>query len=251
MSGAAVSVQAPSESFWESIAHFLFPAYCQICERARSNASAGFVCEDCDEKIARIQPPFCDRCGLPSEGEITNTFTCANCRTLALDMEWARAAVIADGNFLNLIHRYKYQGALWFEACLARVIRQSVKSIPDLHAWRWIVPVPLHRVKLREREFNQAERLAHHLSLATGIPVNPGLIWRRKPTPSQTRLSREQRAENMRDAFQPVCGAMLHGDDCLVFDDILTTGATTNAVCRALRSMGAGRVAVWTLARGT
>jgi predicted amidophosphoribosyltransferase len=76
------------------------------------------------------------------------------------------------------------------------------------------------------------------------------LVRRRFPTPSQTRLTRRERADNVRDAFEQVAGTGLDGDRCIVVDDIFTTGATTSAVCGVLRRVGAGKVAVWTLARG-
>ena len=95
-----------------------------------------------------------------------------------------------------------------------------------------------------------AERLARRLGQATGITVNTRLLRRILPTRTQTRLSREERAENVRRAFTPVPGADCTGKRVVVFDDVLTTGATTNACARALRACGAAEVCVWTLARG-
>jgi ComF family protein len=116
--------------------------------------------------------------------------------------------------------------------------------------WDFIVPVPLYPVKQREREFNQAERLAFHLSAATSIPVNNKLLRRVIPTATQTLLTREQRAKNMRGAFAVPRQFGLDGERIVLVDDVFTTGATTSACAKALRNAGAGDVCVWTVARG-
>ena len=112
------------------------------------------------------------------------------------------------------------------------------------------MPVPLHPLKEREREFNQAEILARHLGEAIGIPLNAKLLRRVASTLTQTRLTREQRAANMRGAFEVRAGIELNGERVVLVDDVFTTGATTNACARALRTAGAGEVCVWTVARG-
>ena len=112
------------------------------------------------------------------------------------------------------------------------------------------MPVPLHPLKRREREFNQAERLAAKLSLATGIPTNHRAVERSEITRTQTQLNRAQRARNVHRAFRPVPRADVRGKRVVVVDDVLTTGATTSACARVLRSQGASDVCVWTVARG-
>jgi len=110
--------------------------------------------------------------------------------------------------------------------------------------------VPLHSLKEREREFNQSEILARHLSAATGIPLNAKLLRRVASTLTQTLLTREQRAANMRGAFAVRSGIKFNGERVVLVDDVFTTGATTNACALALRTAGAGEVCVWTVARG-
>jgi ComF family protein len=110
--------------------------------------------------------------------------------------------------------------------------------------------VPLHPAKKREREFNQAERLALQLSAATGIPLNTQLLKRVVPTRTQTQLTREQRALNMRHAFRLNAPQKLKGRRIVLFDDVFTTGATTSACAKVLRTAGADEVCVWTVARG-
>jgi ComF family protein len=113
-----------------------------------------------------------------------------------------------------------------------------------------IVPVPLHPTKEREREFNQAERLARRLGAAMRIPVNNRLLRRVVPTRTQTQLSRQERLANVRNAFALRGSQRLNGEPIVLVDDVLTTGATTSACAQVLRAAGAGEVCVWTVARG-
>ena len=228
----------------------VYPEVCQICGLARATPARGFVCGGCREQARFIEPPFCERCGKPFQGAIGQTFECGNCR----DGEWhfrsARWAVLARNPVLEVIHRYKYKRALWFEPFLAGLLADRAQAELALEKWDWLAPIPLHPSKEREREFNQAERLARRLSVATGIPVASRLVRRVRPTLTQTQLTREQRRANMRQAFAMRPGIRLHGERIVLLDNVFTTGATANACAEALRAGGAGDVCVWTVARG-
>src|SRR6266446_84601 len=84
---------------------FFYPEVCQLCEEHRAIAKEGFICSDCWRQVRFIRPPFCERCGLPFEGDITTTFECANCREMELHFSSARSAVEAVGAVLDAIHR--------------------------------------------------------------------------------------------------------------------------------------------------
>jgi len=229
---------------------FIYPKVCQFCSEERAEIEDGLVCSRCWSQVRFIKPPFCERCGLPFEGDLTTPFECANCREMELHFTAARSAAVASGVVLEAIHRYKYQRALWFEPFLADLLVRAAGPALREQKWDGLVPVPLHPTKKREREFNQAERLAQRLGDATDIPVNTHWLRRILPTSTQTRLTREQRAANMRGAFAMTSGRRLHGERLVLLDDVFTTGATTSACARVLRAAGAGEVCVWTVARG-
>ena len=238
------------KSWLEAGLRFFYPDACQLCYSESATASDGYVGTHCWQGVRFIRPPFCECCGLPYEGEITTRFECANCREMDLQFQSARAAVVAGHLVLDVIHRYKYQRALWFEPFLADLLVRAARPVLVKEPWDMIVPVPLHPLKKREREFNQAERLAARLGAATRLPVKTHELRRVEPTRTQTLLTRKQRAANVRRAFAVRPGCQLEGRRVILVDDVLTTGATTSACARALRDAGAREVQVWTVARG-
>jgi competence protein ComFC len=242
----------PALSSWIRAAlSFVYPEICQLCKENRATPPEGFVCSKCRAKVKPITAPFCDRCGLPYEGAINTAFECGNCRELDLKFSYARSAVLARDLLLETIHHYKYNRALWLEPFLIDLFVAGARSDLARSKWDLIVPVPLHATKLREREFNQAERLGRGLSKATGIPLAKDVVRRVIPTRTQTQLTREQRQANMRKAFSFDPARRLKGERVVLVDDVLTTGATTSACAKALLAAGAAEVCVWTVARGT
>ncbi len=234
---------------WDASLGLLYPHVCQLCQNERAESDEGYVCRACQASVADIRPPFCSICGLPVLGNVTHAFVCANCRDQKWDFDSARGAVVAEGPVREAIHRYKYHRAFWFEPFLvAHLLRQA---LPELRGRKWdaVAPVPLHPAKEREREFNQAERLGRHLAEAVSAPLETGWVRRTEPTLQQAKLTREERLANIRRAFAPKSEASLKGARILVVDDVLTTGATTSAVARVLKKMGAAEVHVWAVAR--
>lgn len=112
-----------------------------------------------------------------------------------------------------------------------------------------IIAVPLHPDRLREREFNQALLLAHHLGKQWNIPVLTNVLNRTKPTQPQTSLTRRERLKNLRRCFSVTTPSAVEGKTTLVVDDVFTTGTTVNECAKALRKAGVQAVYVQTLAR--
>ncbi|HEY3863790.1 MAG TPA: ComF family protein [Verrucomicrobiae bacterium] len=236
------------KSALDAALNFVYPPVCQICRDERAGAREGYVGGACWSGVRFVTPPFCDRCGLPYDGDIKGEFRCGNCAELEFGFSFARSAVRANAMMLEVIHRYKYQRALWFEPFLADLLQRAAQPALAGQGWDLIVPVPLHPLKLRQREFNQAERLARCLGRSLGLPVNTKAVRRVQFTETQTKLSRPRRAANVSGAFAP--GQKLDGQKVILVDDVMTTGATTSACARTLRKAGASDVCVWTAARG-
>jgi competence protein ComFC len=246
-------MSAAGQTMWKIVdagLNLFYPAICQICHKERATKDESYLCVNCRKQARRIETPFCRKCGIPFEGDITSEFDCAECADMDLKFERARAAVRVNTFILDVVHRYKYARAMWFEKYLGELLVEAASAELQKEHWDFIVPVPLHSTKKREREFNQAERLAECLGRATSIPVNASILRRVQPTETQTRLTRAERAENVRKAFALRDNLVLNGLNIIVLDDILTTGATTSACAGVLRKAGAAKIHVWTVARG-
>lgn len=242
-----------SKTVLDAFLNLVYPPVCQICRQHRATQPEGYVCTGCvsgANGVRFIVRPYCERCGLPFEGEMTAQFNCANCHGMRLYFGSARSAVVAKTLVLDVIHRYKYQGQLWFEPFLRGLLDQATRAWLQKETWDMLIPVPLHPLKHRERGFNQAERLARVFHSFSGIPVNRKALTRVKATQTQTRLSQAERMANVSEAFQCLPDHRTKDQKIILIDDVMTTGATTNACARALVRAGAAKVCVWTVARG-
>lgn len=228
----------------------LYPRQCQVCGETRFCERFAFLCDDCFASAPPIEPPWCDRCGLPFPGLAGGTFECPNCRDAGLEFERARSAVRFRGVVRRAIHGLKYNGELfWIPALEAWFL---AGAIPHLGEERWdaVVPVPLHPVRERERGLNQAAILARALSRTRGIPFLPRALKRTRFTETQTHLDRSERQKNLRGAFRAPRPGALAGRRVLLVDDVLTTGSTLSECAATLRAGGADPALVLTLARG-
>src|SRR5262245_24552603 len=165
---------------------------------------------------------------------------CGSCRRGDHAFDLARSLFLFTDPMRGILHHFKYSGRVSLAQPLGRQLRDHMRS-EDFQG-TVVLPVPLHRARERERGFNQAELLARQLKL----PVDRGLLRRRKNTPSQTGLSRSQRALNLSAAFE----VRRKPPDCvLVVDDVYTTGATLHEIAKTLKRAGTSRVEVLTVAR--
>jgi ComF family protein len=160
----------------------------------------------------------------------------------------ARAVAHFSGSMRTLVHHLKYADRHDGQTLFGRWLADAGRELrPGIDA---IVPVPLSRLRLLLRHFNQAAVLAGALSRQTGVPMYPLLLQRTRWTTSQVGMTRAQRRRNMAGAFS-VPGrrrAWLQGRSILLVDDVITTGATVEACARALKRAGAARVDVLALA---
>lgn len=187
---------------------------------------------------------------------IDRPFACPNCDDLRFSFDFARPATIRDDRTLELVHRLKYNREIHLAGELGRLAAGSfddARLLPALaEAWP-LVPVPLHRKRRKERHFNQAAEISCALSRLTGLPVLHALR-RTRETETQTMLSRRQRMENLRGAFDVtrrghrwIAASPL---GAVLVDDVLTTGSTVNECAKTLRRAGFQRVFVVTVMRG-
>lgn len=232
----------------EALLSLFFPPHCALC--GADTVGGIYLCAKCAGTARRIKEPFCRQCSQPFDGNIDGTFTCSNCRDREFHFDCAVAPYAACDAVREFIHRFKYerqyhlrhQLADWAAAGLAddRLRAQPFDAF---------VPVPLHRARRREREFNQAEVLAELLSRHAAVPVR-NAIERTRYTTTQTRLDRHERMENLRGAFRVRHPKHVKDRHLILVDDVFTTGSTVEECARVLRAAGAASVRALTVARG-
>jgi ComF family protein len=154
-----------------------------------------------------------------------------------------------EGPLRRAICRYKYSRRPHLARTLGPLLADRIRleypdDLPDL-----VVPVPLHRSRLKERTFDQALLLACAVSKTLSVPLATGVLVRAADTPTLTHQTRQQRVETVRDAFALTRPRTVRGKRVLLVDDVMTTGATASECARALRAGGAGQIVVAVLAR--
>jgi competence protein ComFC len=149
----------------------------------------------------------------------------------------------------DLIHAFKYNGKDYLGETLSRLmidfIREYSLPIKDLD---FIVPIPLSKTRLREREFNQAKILSDHLGREFDKPVLDNLLVRKRNTRTQTELETLERLLNVKGSFSLSTKFDVSRKNILLIDDVLTTGATSSEAAYTLKQAGANIVFVLTLA---
>jgi len=230
----------------ETLRELFFPLHCAGCSKA---IAKNWFCEACKKSFASIEKPRCEVCSHPFEGAITGSFMCTNCRGRAFHFDCAVATVKSLGVVRELVHRLKYGGEQWLRLPLTDFLEEGLDDDRLAETIDGIVPVPLHPLREREREFNQANLLASELSKRRKIPVLAALK-RVRYTVTQTHFDRRRRMQNLRDAFHMRQNITVQGKNLLLVDDVLTTGSTLDECSRVLLRAGANSVRALAVARG-
>lgn len=201
--------------------------------------------------MPQIRQPFCPKCGVPIESTALIPFDipCGECRLTRRPYGVCRSAGVYDGPLKQCIHSFKYEGRRELAEVLGRFMAECADRELAEAEYDALVPVPLHRDRLRERGFNQALLLARELAKRRGSPVAPDVLARDRGTLSQSTLSRRERLKNVRGAFAVGERGAVRGMRFLVIDDVYTTGATADECARILMKAGARAVDILTLAR--
>ncbi|MDQ3185792.1 MAG: ComF family protein [Pseudomonadota bacterium] len=218
------------------IGQVLFNRYCLLC----GAASEHDLCTPCRHSLPHLPLHCCVVCALP----VAESRICGACLANPPAFDRTVAALSYTFPVDALVHSLKYQANLPMALVLADLLiaRIDGMALPD-----FVVPMPLHPRKLRERGFNQALEIARNGSKKTGTALLPSICQRIKDTPSQIGLPWKERAKNIRDAF--MCEMDLTGKHIGIMDDVMTTGATLNELAKVLRKRGATRVSGWVVAR--
>jgi competence protein ComFC len=214
------------------VLELLLPQRCVVCDTHGVQ-----LCETCIERLPRIVPPLCDRCGMPTAWPVRR---CRECAGRRLAFATARAALRYDDDVRRLVRAWKEQG----QRGLAEDAAALVADVVARPAAVLVTFVPADPGRRLRRGYHPAQRLAEALARRWQLPCEPRL-QRSGASRRQRGLSLAERRRNVREAFR---SAPARGSIVLV-DDVYTSGATANAAASALRAAGGCRIEVVSFAR--
>ena len=221
--------------------HRLFPATCLLCLDPGQRPALD-LCKDCEEDLPR-NVRGCAMCAAHFAG---NAISCAACLARRPAFDAAFVPYSYEFPMVELIHRLKYGGQVAIARILGTVLahRLAERGLPAVDA---LVPVPLHPSREARRGYNQAGEIARFAAEILALPVADRIAMRVRATEEQAALPAIVRRVNVSGAFEIRAGAVPAA--VAIVDDVLTTGATVDALAQALRRAGCRRIEVWAVAR--
>ena len=237
-------------SFFHRILEFLLPAKCSYCRSSIGTSDVPCFCRQCWSDFSAVRGPVCPSCGRPFGSPEALSYSpgheCITCRSSPPRYDQALAAGLFEGSLREAIHVYKYRPVRSLGEPLARWMAAQVRLTASLDT---VMPIPLHRKRLRLRGFNQALLLAQGAAERFDLPLVYDNLVRVRSTRPQVELSGLERIANVRGAFHLVRPDSVADKRVLLVDDVYTTGATMNECAKVLKDAGAAAVIVLTLAR--
>lgn len=221
-----------------SAVDIIYPKICLGCKNKLPLSSIDNVlCLDCWGSIEKNKPPFCHCCGRHLKKTNFSKGLCPDCIKNKCYFDRAFSPCVYRGLIKDLIHEFKYRQKAFLGRTLSRLLIEFIKeyNLP-IDYIDYIIPIPLHKSRLREREFNQAEILSNAVAQEFNKEILNDVLIRSRLTKTQTELESVQRFENLRGSFSIVNNCALKRKNVLLIDDVITTGATCSEAALALKN---------------
>jgi len=237
---------------FKGLKDLIYPNYCLVCKNKIPPAGQQqLICSGCWDLFEKNLPPFCARCGRHLDSQAIEKNTCPSCSKCKANFYFDRAfsPCTYTGSIKKLIHEFKYSGKDYLGKPLGKLMQTFIRDyqLPIQHL-DFIIPIPLHRSRQREREFNQAEILSQEVAREFDKQVLTDALIRVKRTQTQTELTFRERCQNVEESFAVTKPELIKDTNLLLIDDVLTTGATSNEAAKCLKSAGARKILLLTLA---
>lgn len=234
-------------TLWEGLLDLIYPRPlgCVYCGQEKSLGDFE-LCTKCMNAMEFIRGPACAKCGKPVEAGV---MVCADCATQSRSFDRAFPVALYRGWLKDAIYAYKFDKRTELAKPFARLMRGRILQAGICADG--IIPVPMHRARLKQRRFNHAELLARHFGAFANLPVWSQVLYRTTEKQPQHKLNRLDRERNTEDAFQIRAADIIRDKIVILIDDIYTTGFTAQACTAVLLKSGAKAVVMSVLAIGT
>lgn len=226
---------------------WLLPPACQLCGKTLPELCEPHLCGACLGGFLPLNSPRCPFCLLPHATAGGADYPCEGCLRAPLPITGMVALGLYQEGLREAVHRFKFRNAIGLQRPLGQLLAASVAGRWEDDLPEIVVPVPLHRTRLRQRGYNQALLLAQEIGRRLDLKMERGLLQRSVATTSQQELPLIERQRNVKGAFTVL--RPLNGERFLLVDDVLTTGATVRHCAESLLAAGASAVDVAVLAR--
>lgn len=229
----------------ERVVQLFFPRRCPVCDDVVPMKEE-LVCDECRKQISYIKEPKCRKCGKQLRQE--EKVFCKDCASRPHMFDYG-IALYDYKSMKDSIYRFKYKGRCEYAKFYARDIWDKYKDEIERMDADVLVPIPLHKSKMKIRGYNQAELIAKELSKLSGIRVDNKIVHRIRKTVPQKELDVAGRQNNLKKAFN-IPSDVVKLNKTIVIDDIYTTGSTIDAVSGELKQRGIRNVYFITLCIG-
>ncbi|MCX6568720.1 MAG: ComF family protein [Candidatus Aminicenantes bacterium] len=246
MTGA---LRARAASLAKLIELLVYPSFCRLCAEPLGEPGERVVCRACLAKLSPRGGPLCPQCGRFHEGE-GEDHLCSRCLERAPAFSLHRSCGVYGGTLKEVILLFKYRKYAPLSRPLAGFAERCLAS--DTKLWEgadFLVSVPLHPARKRERGFNQSRLLARDLGRLRGMALREGCLVKAKNVPPQAGLHAAEREANVKKAYAVRRRRKISGKTLILIDDVTTTGATLRECARVLLEAGAKEVRAITLAQ--
>ena len=228
----------------ETAITFLYPAQCRVCEKQLGLESVPYMCDACWNDIPLIEPPWCEMCGIPNTEDV-----CDACAATPPPYGKLRTIAYYEAALQQAIHLFKFEKRTALTKPLTQLTMEHIPNDCNIAEYDFILPIPIHKKRLRERGFNQATLLANGIAKTAGVQVVTDALVRHRNTSPQSSLDREARQTNIVGAFELQKKEIVRNKRILVLDDVFTTGATVREAVKVLWNADPVEIDVLTLAR--
>ncbi|MDZ7604751.1 MAG: phosphoribosyltransferase family protein [Cyclobacteriaceae bacterium] len=223
--------------FLSDILDLIFPHVCCTCGE-RITKEDELICFGCRAELPKVK--FSD----PTDNELTDRFL----GKYSLKFGTSYLYFFKSGKTQTLMHKFKYQNKPELGVMIGRYLGHDIAANGYSNGLDMIIPVPIHRKKLRIRGYNQSQKFASGLSEAIEIPVEVDVLIRTIHGESQTHKSKEERQRSVSEVFQLREPNRVAGKSILLVDDVITTGATLEACGKLLLNAGCAELSIATMA---